>query len=122
MMRPSVQAAWPAIFLLSAAGCFQSPPPPSQGAAAPDWQPAHPSITSPAPGEPAEVARLIGLGVFRKADPQAVAEVIWSAGHGLVSFLITKPGFPWSPRETLVATMAEAICRGFSAGEGPVRA
>lgn len=70
----------------------------------------------------AEVARLIGLGVFRKADPQAVAEVIWSAGHGLVSFLITKPGFPWRPRETLVTTMVEAICRGFSAGENSVRA
>ena len=70
----------------------------------------------------AEVARLIGLGVFRPADPQVVAEAIWAAGHGLVSLLITKPGFPWSPRETLVATMAEAICRGFSAGEGPVRA
>lgn len=70
----------------------------------------------------AEVARLIALGVFREADPQAVAEAIWAAGHGLVSLLITKPGFPWSPRETLVATMAEAICRGFSAGTDPVRA
>lgn len=63
-----------------------------------------------------EVARLIGLGVFRPADAQAVAEAIWAAGHGLVSLLITKPGFPWSPREALIATLADALCRGFSAG------
>lgn len=64
----------------------------------------------------AEVARLIALGVFREAEPQAVAEAIWAAGHGLVSLLITKPGFPWSPRELLIGTLADALCRGFSAG------
>lgn len=63
----------------------------------------------------AEVARLIALGVFRPAEPQVVAEAIWAAGHGLVALLITKPGFPWSPRATLIGTMADAICRGFSA-------
>lgn len=63
----------------------------------------------------AEVARLIALGLFRAAEPQVVAEAIWAAGHGLVSLLITKPEFPWSPRGALIETMADAICRGFSA-------
>jgi AcrR family transcriptional regulator len=62
-----------------------------------------------------EVARLIALGVFRPAEPQVVAEAIWAAGHGLVSLLITKPDFPWSPREALIGTVADAIRRGFSA-------
>jgi AcrR family transcriptional regulator len=70
----------------------------------------------------AEVARLIALGVFREADPQVVAEAIWATGHGLVSLLITKPDFPWSPRETLIATVADAICRGFSADGAGLRA
>ena len=64
----------------------------------------------------AGVAGLIELGVFRPAEPQVVAEAIWAAGHGLVSLLITKPGFPWSPRELLIGTLADALCRGFSAG------
>lgn len=70
----------------------------------------------------AEVARLIALGVFREADPQVVAEAIWATGHGLVSLLITKPDFPWSRRETLIATVADAICRGFSADGARLRA
>lgn len=55
------------------------------------------------------------LGVLRLADPQVVAEAIRAAGHGLVSLLITNPEFPWSPRKALIRTLADAICRGFSA-------
>jgi len=69
-----------------------------------------------------EVARLIALGVFRPAEPQVVAEAIWAAGHGLVALLITKPDFPWSPRATLIGTMADALCRGFSADGAGLRA
>jgi AcrR family transcriptional regulator len=70
----------------------------------------------------AEVARLIDLGVFRPAEAQVVAEAIWAAGHGLVSLLITKRDFPWSPRTALIETMADALCRGFSADGSGLRA
>lgn len=70
----------------------------------------------------AEVARLIALGVFREAEPQVVAEAIWAAGHGLVALLITKRDFPWSPRAALIETMADALCRGFSADGAGLRA
>lgn len=62
-----------------------------------------------------EVARLIERGVLRPAAPQAVAEAIWAAGHGLVALLITNPEFPWSPREELLGTMSETLLRGLSA-------
>ncbi len=62
-----------------------------------------------------EVARLVGTGVLRPADPQVVAEAIWAAGHGLVALLITKPQFPWSPREELSRTLADTLLRGLSA-------
>ncbi|TQF76670.1 TetR/AcrR family transcriptional regulator [Elioraea sp. Yellowstone] len=85
-------------------------------------QPGEPGVPAAPTGQAtfaalqAEVARLIALGVFRPAEPQVVAEAIWAAGHGLVSLLITKPGFPWSPRDRLIGTLADALCRGFSAG------
>lgn len=61
-----------------------------------------------------EVARLIEAGHLRPAPPQLVAETIWAAGHGLVSLLITKPGFPWSPRPALMRMMAETLTRGLA--------
>lgn len=88
----------------------------------PPGVPAAPSGQATFQALQAEVARLIERGVFRPAEPQVVAEALWAAGHGLVALLITKPDFPWSPREALVGTMADALCRGFSADGTGLRA
>ena len=34
-------------------------------------------------------------GRIKDGDPAAIAVVLWSGVHGLVSLLITSPGFPW---------------------------
>jgi AcrR family transcriptional regulator len=48
------------------------------------------------------VQRAIGAGVIVGDDPFLVTVGLWAAVHGLVSLMITKPGMPWPPRETLI--------------------
>lgn len=43
---------------------------------------------------------------IRDGDPAAIAVVLWSGVHGLVSLLITSPGFPW-PEDA--ATLLERV-------------
>ncbi|MET4684607.1 TetR/AcrR family transcriptional regulator [Brevundimonas faecalis] len=47
-----------------------------------------------------------------QGDPQAVAQSIWAAGHGLVSLRITKPYFEWADRDTLTRTLLDALFAG----------
>lgn len=61
------------------------------------------------------VREVMARGLFRPGDPAAVAEVIWSAGHGLVSVLLTHEKFPWSDRNALIDTAVEMMIRGFKA-------
>ena len=49
---------------------------------------------------------LAKAGMLR-LDPRLAAQVIWAAGHGLVSLLITMPEFPWVERETLIDQAVE---------------
>ena len=45
-------------------------------------------------------------GRIKNGDPAAIAVVLWSGVHGLVSLLITSPGFPW-PEDA--ATLLERV-------------
>jgi AcrR family transcriptional regulator len=60
----------------------------------------------------AQVARVAELGLLRPGDPALQAELIWAAGHGLVSLLITHRHFPWCPRESLIAGMVAMPLEG----------
>lgn len=62
-----------------------------------------------------QVAILIETGVLKTGNPATTAELIWAAGHGLVSLLTTFPDFPWSDREVLIAGIVDLPLRGLLA-------
>lgn len=62
-----------------------------------------------------EIARLTEAGVLRPGSPATVAEVVWAAGHGLVSLLITHGDFDWTPIDTLVETAIDRVLFGIVA-------
>lgn len=45
-------------------------------------------------------------------EPEALTQSVWAAKHGLVSLLISKPGFPWVERERLITTHMGVVARG----------
>ncbi len=61
-----------------------------------------------------EVERLMGLGLLKGDDPCALSEVIWAAGHGLVSLLITHVDFEWTPLDTLIDLSMEGMLHGLA--------
>lgn len=71
---------------------------------------------------PQGFAKLLGMvrecmeaGHLKGDDPELVAELIWAAGHGLVTLLITFPHFPWSDREAMIAGMLDMQFSGMLA-------
>lgn len=58
------------------------------------------------------VVEEVGAAGKLKAEPQAAAQAIWAAGHGLVSLMITKTYFDWVERERLTRTLLDALFEG----------
>lgn len=58
---------------------------------------------------------LARAGRLRGSDPEAAAQVAWTAAHGLVALLITRPNFEWREegvlRELLLETVLEGLIR-----------
>jgi len=61
------------------------------------------------------VEACIAKGVFRKEDPDIVANVIWSMNHGMVSLAITRPSFPGAETGAIVDASVEASVNAFLA-------
>lgn len=61
------------------------------------------------------VEAVIAEGLFRPMDAGTAAELIWSAGHGFVSLLITFPQFAWSDREELIRGIVDLPLAGLLA-------
>lgn len=47
-----------------------------------------------------------------KADPETAAQTLWAGVHGVVALILTKPYFPWVPREQLAGAMLDALFEG----------
>lgn len=64
----------------------------------------------------AKIVDLHARGLTVDVDPEALTQSVWAAKHGLVSLLISKPGFPWVERERLIRTHMDVIARGIWRG------
>lgn len=62
------------------------------------------------------LAALGPQGVLSGYDPMLVAQILWFAGHGAVSLLISRPHFPWMDRPTLIDSLERVLIAGLSAG------
>ena len=51
-------------------------------------------------------------GLVVETAPAVTAQAVWTAMHGLVALLISKPGFPWVDRDALIDGHLEMIGRG----------
>jgi len=58
------------------------------------------------------VVRAVEAGAIVTADPLATAIVLWSGCHGLVSLLVSEPGFPWPPVDSLVEAVLTTQIEG----------
>jgi AcrR family transcriptional regulator len=58
------------------------------------------------------ITRADKAGVIEAGDPFFAALAIWSAFHGLVSLLVSEPGFPWPPVDALVERVLDLQIEG----------
>jgi AcrR family transcriptional regulator len=58
------------------------------------------------------VIRAADAGAIRTNDPLVTSILLWSGFHGIVSLLISEPGFPWPPVEVLVESLLDMQERG----------
>ena len=49
-----------------------------------------------------DVAAALQAGQIRPTDPLLVATGLWMMVHGITSLMISKPDFPWPPRDQLI--------------------
>lgn len=63
----------------------------------------------------ASVEACINQGIFHQTDVEAVSQMMWAAGHGITSLLITKPHFPWSNKKQLIDLMLDTVIAGLKA-------
>jgi AcrR family transcriptional regulator len=61
------------------------------------------------------VQRGIDAGLIEGPDAFVITAGLWAYVHGLVSLLITKPGLPWPPVETLVDHVLDSAYLGIAA-------
>jgi AcrR family transcriptional regulator len=61
-------------------------------------------------------AEIAAHGRLRSASPEAAAQVMWAAGHGLTSLLITQPDRSWAPTGELTRTLLDGIFEGLISG------
>ena len=48
-------------------------------------------------------------------DPDAAAQVLWAACHGLVALMITRPNVDWAPADELTSLLLEGLLHGLVA-------
>jgi AcrR family transcriptional regulator len=46
------------------------------------------------------------------ADEETITQALWASAHGLISLLISHPGFPWVERKRLIETSVDLMMHG----------
>ncbi|MCF4166063.1 TetR/AcrR family transcriptional regulator [Zavarzinia compransoris] len=62
-----------------------------------------------------EIRRLIEAGALKPAEAGTLAEIVWAAGHGIVSLLITHGDFQWTATDALITLSIDSILHGIAA-------
>ena len=51
-------------------------------------------------------------GRLRVPDAECAAQALWTAVHGLVALMITRPGVDWRPADELIGVMLDGLLHG----------
>lgn len=63
----------------------------------------------------AAVEECINQEIFHQTDVEQVSQMMWAAGHGITSLLISKPHFPWANKKQLIELMLNTLIEGLKA-------
>ncbi|HEY1448527.1 MAG TPA: TetR/AcrR family transcriptional regulator [Caulobacteraceae bacterium] len=58
------------------------------------------------------IREIAAQGRLRVGDPRSVHQVLWSACHGMITLMITKPDLDWAPPEELTGVMLDGLLHG----------
>jgi AcrR family transcriptional regulator len=58
------------------------------------------------------ICEIAAQGRLRVGDPRSVHQVLWSACHGMITLMITKPDLDWAPPEELTGVMLDGLLHG----------
>ena len=58
------------------------------------------------------VREIAGEGRLRTLDPDTAAQAMWTACHGTVSLIITRPGFEWRPHDEILQATLDGMFHG----------
>jgi len=58
------------------------------------------------------VTDIAAEGRLRSSDPNAAAQVLWTACHGLVALMITRPNVDWAPADELITLLLDGLLHG----------
>jgi AcrR family transcriptional regulator len=61
------------------------------------------------------VREIAAEGRLKTGDTVTVAQTLWAACHGMVTLVITRPNFDWSPPETFMRVMIDGLLFGLVA-------
>lgn len=61
------------------------------------------------------VNEIAAEGRLRCGDPDAAAQALWTACHGLVALMITRPTVAWAPADELTSLLLEGLLHGLVA-------
>ena len=59
-----------------------------------------------------QVEEIAAAGRLSSEDPNAAAQALWAACHGLVTLITGRPNFPWADHETLVKLTLDGMLGG----------
>lgn len=62
------------------------------------------------------VGEMAAAGRLRRGSPQAAAQALWAACHGLVALRLAKPNFPWAPDGELSDVLLDGLLLGLTTG------
>jgi AcrR family transcriptional regulator len=61
------------------------------------------------------VREIAAQGRLKNGDPRTVHQALWSACHGLVSLMITKPSLEWAPSREITTVLIDGLLYGLIA-------